>query len=108
MADQRDIVDRLRAGPQPDDDAVGPDYDNQLIEGWCAFAGEAAGEIERLRGALEKAREAMDTWICTYADDQVGDEAFQRACARIRECGTLAYIAEINGVISSALEPRDG
>ena len=44
-----DLVKRLRTGPDVDRGLVGPEWDNGLIEGWCALAAEAADEIERLQ-----------------------------------------------------------
>ena len=75
----------------------------QMHRAWHdrALAAEARG-VE-LAGALERAKEAMDTWVCMFAPELCDAAHVEQAKARIRGVGTLAYIAEINKKVIDAM-----
>lgn len=55
---------------------------------------------------LRKAQQGINDWVCTYADDMVGEEELQAARDRIfLGGGTLAYAADINASCRSSLAP---
>ena len=61
------------------------------------------------REALLKAREALNAWLGTYAQDLVSDDILRRADAAVRAGGgTLSYIAECQRMIAFALRDSDG
>lgn len=51
-----------------------------------------------------KSQEAMNAWLHTYAADHCDEAEVERYWAIILEHGTVAYIAEVNGTITAALE----
>lgn len=60
-------------------------------------------EIERLRGALEQSRMALDDWLNTYAPDMCDEKRVAEAHARIGQYGTLYYIALVQEQNCAAL-----
>lgn len=81
-------------------------------------ASRAAAELRRLHAAREADREAMrqakeaaekagqaiDDWVATYADDLCGAEHVAAAHKRISDCGgTLAYTASAIETLDAAI-----
>ncbi|KKL63705.1 hypothetical protein LCGC14_2172440, partial [marine sediment metagenome] len=67
------------------------------------FSEAAEARVVELAGALERAKEAMDTWVCMFAPELCDAAHVEQAKARIRGVGTLAYIAEINKKVIDAM-----
>jgi hypothetical protein len=63
----------------------------------------SSGEVETLKLGLTAATEALNCWTCIYADDMCSEESVAKAKEKIYEYGTLAYIANINAKVWSAL-----
>lgn len=56
------------------------------------------------RIALERAREALNCWVATFASEMCSDAAVGKAHKVIdQNGGTLAYIASVNAQIGHAL-----
>jgi Lar family restriction alleviation protein len=63
----------------------------------------ANAEVERMRAALERAQFALNDWTVLHAPDMCGDEAVREAQARVGAAGTLAYISDVQELISKAI-----
>ena len=59
--------------------------------------------IDQLTGALDKSRIALDDWINTYAPAFCDEARVKAARERIRNGGTLAYLADIQQQNRAAL-----
>ena len=49
----------------------------------------------KLIKALKRSMTALDDWLNTYADDQCDPQRVAQAHERIRERGTIGYIADV-------------
>ena len=55
----------------------------------------AEEQRDELLTALKRSMIAIDDWLNTYASDQCDEQRVAEARARIREMGTIAYIADV-------------
>jgi len=62
---------------------------------------------ETIRVGLEAADQALADWVRTYAPEFCETDAVEAARERIRQRGTIAYIAEASGKVRVALEALD-
>lgn len=60
--------------------------------------------MDRVEEGLRAALVAMNDWLCTYADDLVGEEAVKDAWSRVGQYGTLGYISEVTQKLNAALD----
>ena len=67
-------------------------------------AEKAEAENERLREALDQSRIALDDWVNTYAPEFCDAARVEEARARIRQHGTLGYVATVQEQNRRALE----
>jgi len=66
-------------------------------------------ERDRLREAAQTASVALDDWIHSYAPEECGEPYVTETYKRIRNGGgTLAYIAEVQSELRTALGEEDG
>ena len=64
----------------------------------------ASAENKRLRDALDQSRIALDDWVNTYAPEFCDAARVEEARARIRQHGTLGYVATVQEQNRRALE----
>jgi NTP pyrophosphatase (non-canonical NTP hydrolase) len=69
----------------------------------CPCGPTPAPEAERLREALRVCATALDDWLNTYAPDLCDASRVQEAFDRIKETGTIDYIARVQLVVREAL-----
>lgn len=60
----------------------------------------------RLRDALTRSTIALDTWLNTYAPELCDPDKVEESAKRLRSCGTLAYIADVQAQNRKALGVR--
>jgi hypothetical protein len=67
---------------------------------------ELESENARLREALKTSMTAIDDWLNLYASDICDEARVQEAEVRVRERGTLSYIAHVQAANGNALNPQ--
>ncbi len=71
------------------------------LRGWCA---RYRREIEEQEAALETSMVAIDDWLNTYASELCDPGRVQEATTRIRQYGTIGYIAHVQEINRAAME----